>query len=1325
MTGNSWRITLLNGLRLERDAQSITRFKYQKVGGLLAYLAYHRRQMHTREVLVETFWPESSPEAGRANLSVALSSLRHQLEPPGTPAGSVLRADRYSVGLNPAAVTTDVAEFEAALQASARASSATERAQFLTQAVALYVGPLLPGHYEEWITGEQERLSGLFFDAAGRLISDLEAAGDLNAALRHARYAVGVDRLREDGQQHLIRLLAALGQPGAALRQYREFERVLDEEMAEEPSAPLRALARRIEQQSGLSVPAVPSPPPVSRPEPARRDAPSLRSGTETVTFLLTDIEGSTRLWERAGDAFKPALETHHRALRRAFDAHGGREITEAGDAFIVAFPSARNALACAADAQQALADADWPETTGPLPVRMAVHTGDVEFKDGEYHGLVLHRASRMLTAAHGGQILVSEATAGLLRRDLEENVRLIDLGIYRLRDVPTPERLFQAEHPGSSAQTPFPPLSAEAGHAAHLPLQFTRFFGREREIEQITEMLRGAPDARLVTLTGPGGTGKTRLALQVVEGLVGHFAGAVTFTPLADLSDPNLIAGAILDSLRVPRSPQREPLEQVVEALNKQPSLLVLDNFEHLVEGGASVVQAMLGRVPGLTLLVTSRQLLGLSGEREFALKPLPTPHGPDTPEGLSAFDSVRLFVDRAQAARPDFQVTNQNAPAVAELCDRLEGIPLALELAAARALVLTPSQMLAQLAHRFEFLASRKRDASERQRTLRGAVDWSYRLLSPELQRFFARLSVFRGGWTAEAAEQVGEEPLALDYLAQLRECSLVLSEDAQFAMRFRMLETLREFGEEQLTQDERAVLQRQHAEHYLWAAGRHWGELFEGGRYIGMRLESPTCVWSREVDAHFRWSLDEELDNVRAAFAWSLERESNAQTALCLAYVTARFMEVRGYWRESLSLLESALGQGSSATAQSRLWCSGRAAHVAELLGDWKRAAALWETTIDYGREARAAVGFIHAADGLKLTAPWGDHERASLLLDEALQVARETGNHGETADALQSKGYLALWQENYPAARALFEESLRIAQNDLRFGGQPNPWGITCALKALGVEAARRGDYATARAYGEKVAEINRTRGLLFLVKLARDFGDYAAARALTEEFLAICQQEGNKKVATELLGTLGRLAFLEADTATARLRLEESIAGFEEIGGMGFIPGLQALLAEVVLHQGDAPTARALCQASLPQLRASDDRPGIAQCLGVLGRAALSEQDFLGARTLLLESLALRRDSRDKRLIADGLEMLAAVDAETERFEAAARLLGAAASLRQLIAGPRAPVYEPDYDALQNALRTALGENAFAAAWEAGRAMTWEQAVAYGLDEDTA
>jgi predicted ATPase/DNA-binding SARP family transcriptional activator len=1088
MLTQPWRIRLFRGLHAQNGAVVFNRFKTQKIASLLAYLAYERRHTHSREVLIEMLWPDSSAEAGRASLSVALSSLRNQLEPPGTPAHSVIRADRFSIGLNSATVTTDVSEFEAAIKAASKTTSPTDRRQFLGQAVELYTGPLLPGFYEDWIIVEQERLSGLFFDAVTALINDLEEAGDLNSALRHARHAVSVDPLREEGHQHLIRLLASSGQPGAALRQYRELERLLDEEMAEEPSAPLRALVRQIEKQSGLAAPSTA----FSAPSPSHSASLSPNELRQeplpaTVTFLMSDIEGSTRLWEQAGNDFKRALDTHHRLFRAEFLRWGGQEIKEAGDSFLVAFGSAKKALECAVACQQALAKEAWPESVGSLHIRMALHTGDIEFKDGEYHGLMLHRASRMLTAAHGGQILVSEPTAVLVRRDLEESVRMVDLGIYRLRDVPNPERLFQVEYP-NMVQGSFPPLAAEAGYAAYLPLQFTRFFGREKEMSQLTEWLRDE-GTRLVTLTGPGGTGKTRLALEVGEHLVSPLAGAVTFVPLADQTDPRLIAGAIVEALRLPRSPYQDPLDQAVETLRKQPSLLVLDNFEQLVEGGSQVVQMLLARVPTLTCLVTSRQLLGLTGEREFAVLPLATPGSGGTPEQLGMYGSVQLFIDRAQAVRPDFQVTNHNAAAVAALCDRLEGIPLAIELAAARAQVMTPAQMLTQLSHRFDFLVSRKRDATERHRTLRAAIDWSYRLLPPELQRFFTRLSVLQGSWTADVAETVCEEPLALDFLAHLRECSLVLTEEEETEIRFRLMESLREYGQERLRESEDAgrMLRQRHARYFLERAREHLP-----------RFRTPH-------EALALHNLEGHSGNLREAISWAEEAghpQIHSEAALAIGALLHR----RGYHREAVSPIQSGLDillphrdtepglyahllrERAGLHLDHQEWADARSraqealqlftkqgdaegkARAENLLGQAAMAAS------DFGEArqcfARALVYFeqvgdrIHMAivrNNLGLTErrdAEGDKEAALHHLEEALQLRRELGDARGIAETLNNLGVLAYEQNDFDKAHAHYMETLPT-QQELR-----HTFGVACVLANLGEVADAEAEFERA-------------------------------------------------------------------------------------------------------------------------------------------------------------------------------------------------------------------------------------------------------------------
>lgn len=1201
------RIVLLGGLRIEQGDRVITRFRTQKTGGLLAYLAYYRERSHPREQLVDMLWPEASPDPGRNQLSVALSSLRHQLEPPGVPHGAILRADRFSVQLNPDAISTDVAEFEAAREKAAQAGSTNERILFLADAVERHTGELLPGYYEAWCLAERARLGETYLGLLHQLVELLDRTGDLDRALGYARRAVSADPLREEAHQDLIRLLAAAGQPTAALRQYRELEQRLDEELGETPSEAIRQLALEIERQAtGQTAPerraeaaVVPSPGPVS--------ALPARLPTGTVTFLLTDIARSTAHWERAGEAFATALASHHALLRRLFRRYGGYEFNEAGESFVVAFERVGDALACAIAAQQALAEHPWSEEVGPLRVRMALHTGDVELQEGDYRGLVLHRASRMLAAAHGGQILCSEATAALVQRQLEAEMRLRDLGVYRLRDVQTPERLFQVEHPGMP-QALFPPPRADGEFGRTLPLQFTRFFGREKELAELEELLLAAP-TRLVTMTGPGGTGKSRLALELASRVLEQFGGAVWFVPLADLSDPRRIVDAALEALRLPRSGSVDPLEQVVEALSRQPSLLVLDNFEHLVADGAPFVRTLLERVPSLTCLVTSRQRLDLSGEREFAVPPLQTPAGIEPPQQLSACESVQLFIDRAQAVKPDFQVTNQNAPALAELCSRLEGIPLAIELAAARAQVLAPAQMLRQLDRRFEFLVSRKRDGAERHQTLHAAIEWSYRLLAPELQRFFARLSVFRGGWSLEAAETVCAEPLPLDYLAQLRECSLVLSEEDGDELRFRMLETLREFGQEWLeASSEAPALRRQHADFFTTLVEEAEPDLQHGPQQ---------GEWLRR--------LEREHDNLRAVLGW-LAAQGQGEMGLRLGGALWKFWEVRGHWTEGRELLASLLREAKAGTAARARVLHG-AGWLALRQGDTGAMRALFEERLTIHRELGDKEEIAGSLNSLGLAASYqGEYEAARAFYEESLAIKRELGDKSGTAWVLNNLGIAAWDQGEWAAAQALYEESLAI-QRDL-----DNKHGTASLLDNLGILAHDQADFGTARARHEESLVIRRELGdRRGIATSLHNLGDvssadrnYSLARTHYEESLAIHRELGNQRDIAISLDGLGGVAMALGDYEVARAHYGESLAIRRELGNKGSIAEALEKLAAVAAARGQpertarlfgvVEALREAMGAPLPPAdRAEHDRSVAAV------RTELGEEAFAAAR----------------------------------------------------------------------------------------------------------
>jgi predicted ATPase/DNA-binding SARP family transcriptional activator len=1127
-------------------------------------------------VLIDLLWAEDDLDAARLKLRLALTSLRRQLEPPGVPTGSVLAADRFAVRLAPSAVTTDVAEFETALQDAARAGSALEQTLRIVQAVELYHGELLPGHYEDWILVERERLAEAYLQALRRSILHLEHSRDLQRAMDYARRAVSADPLREESHRELMRLLAVSGQTSAALQQYRELERLLAAELGETPSAATRQLALLLETQVQTSDSATPT---LDAPaqaagragtsgQPIAVDAP-IPLPVGTVTFLLTDIEGSTALWERFGELFKTALTDHHTLLRREIRRHRGYEVLEGGDSFVVAFSRAADALTCAVAGQRALTAHAWPAEMGHLDVRMALHTGDVELEAESYHGLVLHHASRMLVAAHGGQILCSEITAGLLQRGALERgdpgVRLTDLGVYRLRDVATPERLFQVEHPDLPRRE-FPRLNAEIGYTSNLPVQFTRFFGREKEIAHLLEMVR-TEQMRIVTLTGPGGSGKTRLALQVAERLVEERQGAVWFVPLADVSAPELLPEAIRDALRLPSSPQMEAFEQVVQFLSRQPSLLVLDNFDYLVEEGAPLVRALLERVGTLQCLVTSRRRLDLEGERWLVVPPLAMPNGAESPERLSLYASVELFVDRAQAVQPDFQVTNASAAAVAELCQRLEGIPLAIELAAGRANILSPTQMLAHLEHRLDFLSTRRRDATARHRTLRAAIDWSYELLAPEVQCFFARLSVFRGGWTLEAAEAVcvaGEPVLAgpaLDYLEQLRDCSLIIVAGSGEQVRFRMLETLREYGWEKLqeTAESTAVCER-HGEFFLRLSERPSGTV----RF------SPE--WFAYLDR-----LEEEHDNLRAALQSSLP--SAPERGIELIVRLSGLWQDRGYWTEARRWLALGLQRADPDTPLSlRDQLLATTCDLAQRQGDASAAKAAALQRLELIRSAgdrRRLFWVLWAAANLALDQ--NEIAQAQAFVDESRALCEELGDRHRSAETLRLACRVAEKQGDLATAQALIEQCLTLRRE---LGDRSGMSGV--CMKA-GLLALAQDEGERARAYLEEGLALARefgnqiqiADGVQLLARVERGERAYEKARALLEESLALFREIQHQGGIASRLRDLGEVALEQGDFAAADVYLREALARFEVLGYRSNISTVATLLDRLAAEQGSA------------------------------------------------------------------------------------------------------------------------------------------------------
>jgi predicted ATPase/class 3 adenylate cyclase len=834
--------------------------------------------------------------------------------------------------------------------------------------------------------------------------------------------------------------------------------------------------------------------------------APNLPSGT--VTFLFTDIEGSTRLWEQHPQAMVGALARHDQIMRQAIAAEAGVVYKVIGDAFQAAFTTAPAACAAALTAQRALANEAWG-AVGAVPVRMALHTCAAVPEDGDYRTGALNRLGRLLGAVHGEQIVLSRSSADLARETLPPDVTLRDLGERRLRDL-RPEPVYQLVAPDLPAD--FPPLKTLDRHPHNLPAQSTVLIGRETAIASVCAVLTRA-DVRLVTLTGPGGTGKTRLALQAAAQLLEQFSDGVWFVNLAPISDPSLVAATIAQALSVRSSGAQLLLDQLKEYLREKHILLLLDNFEQVVEA-APLVGELLTAAPELKVLSTSREILHLHGEKEVPVLPLEVPNLKRLPPlaALAQYAAVELFVARAQDVQHDFALSDESAPAVAEICYRLDGLPLAIELAAARIKLLAPQALLGQLGDRLRLLTGGARDLPARQQTLRRTIDWSYHLLDVSEQTLFQRLGVFAGGCSLEAVEAVcsasherlGEPAIdALDGLTALVDKSLVRQEaGADGAPRFTMLETIREYALERLVASgEEAPLRQRHALYYLTLAERA-EPLLQGAEQL---------AWVHRLEA--------EYDNLRAVLAWS-QVTANYAGDVGLRLAAALWL----FW-----------------------WMFG--GHLSEGWEQLTRMLAQAEATAPTAAHARALFGV-----GL-LAGAQGDFALARACLTESHTFSRTIGYLQGVAYARFGLGHVAWLQAEYGTARTLCAESLTL------FRELGERWPIALSLFFLASAELYLDAYERAVPLLEESLQLFRELGdqlwyghvLLERGYAARLQGDNAGAAARYAKSLDLFQDLGNMWGIAAVQLSLGYLALAQGDAPRAAAYFAESLARYRELG----------------------------------------------------------------------------------------------------------------------------------------------------------------------------
>jgi predicted ATPase/class 3 adenylate cyclase len=805
-------------------------------------------------------------------------------------------------------------------------------------------------------------------------------------------------------------------------------------------------------------------------------------------SFLFTDIEGSTRLWEDNPESMREALTRHDSLLRRAVESHSGHVFKTVGDAFCAAFASAHQGVTAALEAQQALCRE--PFGVGPLRVRMAVHTGPAEERDRDFFGPTVNRVARLLSIGHGEQVLLSAVTRDLVQGGMPEGASLVDMGIHRLKDLADPEHVYQLLHP--ELPHTFPALRSLNSLPNNLPHELTRFVGRDQEMETIKKLLE---EGRLTTLVGAGGVGKSRLALQVGADLLDRYADGVWLVELAPLSDPTLVPQAVGQALGLRDEAGRSLVQSLVDYLKPKTVLLLLDNCEHVLTASASLVESLLRACPCARVLATSREALGIVGEQSYRVPSLTVPQAGanESAETLDQYEASRLFIERLRLHEPGFVVTDQEAPFLASICRRLDGIPLALELAAARVRSLSLEELNARLDNRFRLLTGGSRTALPRQQTLRALIDWSFNLLSEAERLLLARLSVFAGGWSLGAAEAVCsgsgiQECEVLDLLTALVEKSLVVFEGGGEA-RYRLLETIRQYAREKLIE----------AENPEAAWQRHLG-------YFLARAEEAAPHLYGAEQGTWQHRLERDHDNLRRALEWSLTSDDGTEAGLRLVGSLEMFWLIGSHLREAGEWTTRALERSRLAPPLVLARALESATTAQFFLGDYEGAAALAQEALTYADAAQDRARIASALFRVAIVAAHRGHlEVAQVSADRGISLAREEADHWLIGRFLLTLGILSWMRGDYTPARTHLKESLQVSREAADY------WQIAMTLANLGVVSRRDSDLDGALALHRE--------GLVLCMRL----GDRRGAAWHLVGIAGVETEQGRAERAARLLG----------------------------------------------------------------------------------------------------------------------------------------------------------------------------------------------------------
>jgi predicted ATPase/class 3 adenylate cyclase len=1037
---------------------------------------------------------------------------------------------------------------------------------------------------------------------------------------------------------------------------------------------------------------------------------------TGTVTFLFTDIEGSTKLAQAHPDTWESLQQRHHAILRSAIEAHNGHVFQIIGDAFCVAFHTAKAGLNAAIQAQRDLKTSEFFKNSEvSLRVRMGLHTGSAEIHDNEYHGyMTLARVQRVMSVAYGGQILLSNASAELIHNELPEGITLRDMKEHRLKGLLNPERLWQIAAP--DLQQDFPPLQSLNEVPNNLPIQLTSFVGRENEIAELKQALTSTPSPsgrgegvrqhRLVTLTGSGGAGKTRLSLQIGAECLERFTNGVWFVELASLTDPALIISAVMSAIGLHE--KDNDVKTLTSYIGDQSLLLILDNCEHLIEDCARLVGSLIQLCPKLYVLASSREAFGIAGEQPYRVPSLAFPdprHLPPLDE-IAKYECVQLFIERVRTYVPSFSLTEKNAASVAQICCRLDGIPLAIELAAARVKVMSVEQMASRLGDIFNLLTSGSRTALPRQQTLRALIEWSYDLLSDSEKSLFRKLAAFSGGWSLEAAEAVcgvAGGASVLDDLARLVDKSLVNKEELDGEARFHMLETIRQYAEfKMFASEEVDEVKNRHRDWFMQLA-----ETAEPKLRTGEQLP-----WLNR--------LEMEHDNLRAAIKWSIEQK-HVEQALRIPSALSYFWEIHGHGEEGRNWFEQALAMDANAKKiYPFAWANAvhgfaiLSAYTPQFQTYYPEMEEVLKIFREYGDDFRVGHTLYHLAYFPHFV---GELDTAKARYEESLGVYKKINNEWGVGECLHCIAHIEEVQGNTEKAHALYNQSLEELQPIGDRYSLFHPMGDTAVI------TLHKGELNTAKMILEESIQTfgelgNREWTLISVQRLAEvlyEQSEFENARKAFQHNLENAIEMNNLGQIFWNTYQKGKVELAEGNLASARQIFDEAFAIAEKDNSQYRMGSVKATLGLVDCYEGNFARGKESIEIGIEKVRKEYPADAV-QFLTYRSHALWLEKDLQAAALSYRDTIKELQGNFYFIRIPECLEGLGKIAVVQNQLERGARLFGAAEAMREKMGTPIPPIQRGDYDAHVQLLGTA-----FELSWSQGHEMTMEEAIELALE----